>query len=138
MSAHDRPPNLPGRAVYRRRHRLTKALEFKSVYDARLKAPRGPIVVFVRPNGLGHPRLGLSVGRRVGNAVTRNAIKRRLRDAFRHVAASWDASSEGARSGLDIVIAARSGRVESPEAYAEHLRGALAKLARVIDKRAEP
>lgn len=121
----------PRRAVYRRRHRLTKALEFKAVYDARLKTPRGPVVVFVRPNDLGHPRLGLSVGRRVGNAVTRNAIKRRLRDAFRHLAADWPAE----QPSLDIVVAARSGRVESPAAYAEHIAAALGKLLRVLEKR---
>ncbi len=123
----------PRRAVYRRRHRLTKALEFKAVYDARLKAPKGPIVVFVKPNGLGHPRLGLSVGRRVGNAVTRNAIKRRLRDAFRLVAADW----AGEHPGLDIVIAARSGRSAKPDDYADLLRSALAKLGRVVEKRGE-
>lgn len=126
------PPRPPGRAIYRRRHRLTHALEFKAVYDARLKAPKGPIVVFAKPNDLGHPRLGLSVGRRVGNAVARNAIKRRLRDAFRVVAAD----RAGDAPGLDIVVAARSPRIDSPEVYAELLRSALAKLERVIDKRA--
>jgi ribonuclease P protein component len=34
------------------------------------------------PNELGTPRLGLSVSRRVGNAVTRNAVRRRLREVF--------------------------------------------------------
>ncbi|MEO1715899.1 MAG: ribonuclease P protein component [Planctomycetota bacterium] len=125
--------DAPARATYRKRHRLTHALEFKAVYDARLKAPKGPIVVFVRPNDLGHPRLGLSVGKRVGNAVTRNAVKRRLRDAFRVVAAEWP----GAQPSLDIVIAARSTKVDSPETYAELLRSAIVKLSKVIEKRGE-
>ncbi|MEO1583255.1 MAG: ribonuclease P protein component [Planctomycetota bacterium] len=126
-------PARPRRAVYRRRHRLTHANEFRAVYDARLTSPRGPIVVFVRPNGMPHPRLGLSVGKRVGNAVRRNAIKRRLRDAFRHVAAGWP---EDTSAGLDVVIAARSGRVETPDVYAEHLEASLKKLRRVIADRA--
>ncbi|MEL6795984.1 MAG: ribonuclease P protein component [Planctomycetota bacterium] len=123
--------DAPVRAIYRKRHRLMHALEFKAVYDARLKAPKGPIVVFAKPNDLGHLRLGLSVGKRVGNAVTRNAVKRRLRDAFRVVASEW---SE-VQPGLDIVIAARSTKVDSPETYAELLRSALAKLTKVIEKR---
>ncbi len=91
------------RPTYRPKHRLTHAKEFSAIYSARLKKPAGPLVVFALPNTYGHPRLGLSVGRRVGNAVARNAIKRRLRDAFRHIAAAWPP----ARPGLDIVIVAR-------------------------------
>ncbi len=124
----------PAGALYRKRHRLTRALEFKAVYEARLKSPRGPIVVFVKPNGLEHPRLGLSVGKRVGNAVTRNAVKRRLRDAFRVVAAEW----AGDRPGLDIVVVARAARVDPPEVYAELLRSALDKLLGVLARRTGP
>ncbi|MEL6499589.1 MAG: ribonuclease P protein component [Planctomycetota bacterium] len=125
--------DAPRRAIYRKRHRLTHALEFKAVYDAKLKAPKGPIVVFAKPNELGHLRLGLSVGKRVGNAVTRNAVKRRLRDAFRVVASERPSD----QLGLDIVIAARSKKIDSPETYAELLRSAIAKLSKVIEKRGE-
>ena len=34
------------------------------------------------PNEFGTPRLGLSVSRKVGDAVTRNAVRRRLREVF--------------------------------------------------------
>jgi len=41
-------------------------------------------MVIARPNGLGHPRLGLAVGvKAAGNAVNRNRIKRVVREAFR-------------------------------------------------------
>ena len=73
----------PRRYSFPRSHRLSGKLAFAAVYDAKVKDSRGPLLIFSRPNGLAHPRLGLSVSRRVGNAVVRGRIKRLLREAFR-------------------------------------------------------
>lgn len=40
-------------------------------------------VLLGRPNALGVSRLGLTVSRKCGGAVTRNRIKRMLREVFR-------------------------------------------------------
>jgi ribonuclease P protein component len=56
--------------------------------------------VIARPNGLGHPRLGLAVGvRSAGSAVNRNRIKRVVREAFRHIHQELPA--------VDLVVNAR-------------------------------
>ena len=61
-----RAPGTPKVYPFRRRHRLSRNRDYAVVFDARVASRRGPITVYARPNGLGHGRLGLSVGRRVG------------------------------------------------------------------------
>ena len=51
------------------------------------------------PNGLTFTRYGLSVGKRIGNAVTRNRVKRLLRENIRLIEI---------KSGWDIVFIARN------------------------------
>ena len=52
------------------------------------------LVLCVVPNGLDYHRFGFSVSNRIGNAVTRNRIKRRLREAIRlrmpTIETGWD------------------------------------------------
>ena len=74
---------MPRTYAYARKLRLQHALQFDAVYAAKVRESRGPLTVFAIPNDLGHPRLGLSVGRKVGTAPKRNRIKRLLREAFR-------------------------------------------------------
>lgn len=59
-------------------------------------------------------RLGITVSRRVGNAVVRNRLKRVVREAFRHSGALFDA-------GLDVVVIARpsAARLGSPQVLEE-------------------
>ena len=62
--------------------RVRSRRDFAAIHAAKVRASR-PLLVYAIPNTLGHLRIGLSVARRVGNAVARNRVKRRLREAFR-------------------------------------------------------
>jgi ribonuclease P protein component len=86
--------------------RLTDSPEFERVYRQGA-AYRGRLFsVHAFPNEHGAPRLGLSVSRKVGNAVTRNAVRRRLREVFH--------SSLSETSGvLDLVVSARPAAAEA-------------------------
>jgi ribonuclease P protein component len=78
------PPDQDQPLVHRRRHRLSRDADYRAVYAEKIRKARGPLLVFLKPSELAEHRLGLAVGRRVGNAVTRNRVKRLLREAFRH------------------------------------------------------
>ncbi|MEM1165121.1 MAG: ribonuclease P protein component [Planctomycetota bacterium] len=118
----------PIRLWFRARHRLSRDRDYQAVFGAKVRKHRGPLTVFACPNDLGHARLGLSVGRRVGGAVTRNAIKRRLREAFRHLGGRRDL-------GLDVVVTVRRHEVLTTEGYQTLLAGAIDALAREWRKR---
>ena len=63
--------------------RLRRGAEFRAVFAAKRRVGNRTLTLYWLDNDLGRPRLGLSVGRRAGNAVARNRIKRVLRDVFR-------------------------------------------------------
>ena len=86
----------------RKRRRLSRSGEFDRVYrEGRSHANRYLVVyAFPRPGADGDPRLGVSVGRKLGGAVERNKVKRMLSEAF------W-ASAEDLQPGHDFVIVAR-------------------------------
>src|ERR1700733_12126606 len=86
--------------TFPRTHRVRLAEEYARVYDARAKQSRGPITVFAAPNDLPHCRFGLSISRKVGNAVRRNRLRRQLREAFRHL-------QHDLPTGYDFVVASR-------------------------------
>jgi ribonuclease P protein component len=78
--------------------RLTRASDFAAARREGRSWSDSLLVLIVRRNGLCVSRVGYSVSKRAGNAVARNRIKRRLREAVR---------SSPIRSGWDLVFIAR-------------------------------
>jgi ribonuclease P protein component len=62
---------------------LLRRSEFRRVYDTGQRRSASLATVFVLPNALPHSRLGITTPTRLGNAVVRNRLKRRLREIFR-------------------------------------------------------
>ena len=75
------------------RHRLTTSKQFSQVHREGLSIANRLLVVRVLANGLDHSRFGFLVSKRIGNAVVRNRVKRRLREVVRltPVKPGWDA-----------------------------------------------
>jgi ribonuclease P protein component len=79
---------------------IKKRSDFKHVFS-RGKSVAGPLfVVYAVSNGLEFNRLGLSVSKKVGNAVVRNRVKRLVKEALR-VQISLN-------KGFDFIVIARA------------------------------
>ena len=122
------PRGERGRARRGKRNRLSRSADFDRVYrEGRSHASRH-LVVYAFPrssSGEDHPRLGVSVGRKVGGAVERNRMKRLLREAF------W-ATADQLPEDYDFVLVARPdagelARERGEEGIAEALGDVLAK-----------
>ena len=93
---------------FRRADRLLRSREFRCISNSGKRAAGRHFVVVTtssRAVELKVSRLGITVSRRVGNAVCRNRIKRRIRVWFRRIRGEL-------RPGTDIVVIARQGATE--------------------------
>jgi len=79
--------------------------------------------LYFRPNDLRHPRLGITVSRKVGGSVTRHLVKRRIKEIYRR----W--SERRKMPAFDLVIHVRPG---SAEASFEDWRRELTELLRSL------
>jgi ribonuclease P protein component len=97
----------------------------RAVFATRVAAGGASLVVHLRPRGDEQPARGTVVGgRRIGSAVARNRVKRRLRAALHEVALP---------AGTDVVVVGRAPALTAsyPELRAElesRLRSAAAKV----------
>jgi len=91
-----------------RRYRLSRSKDFDAVYRQGRSVSTRYLTLHWFPredDPSGEPRLGLAVPKAVGNAVTRNRVKRQLRETWRELAPTIP-------PGRDYVLAARSGVAE--------------------------
>jgi ribonuclease P protein component len=86
-------------------------------------------IVYFVPNQLGFPRLGITASRKVGKAVARQRIKRRIREVYRR----WQ--DRGRLPALDLVIHLKP---EAGKSDFQGLRSELLRLLGGLRERREP
>ena len=87
-------------------YRVKKEKEFQQVFNKKQSCANRRFVVYVldKPEQK-HFRVGISVGKRIGNAVTRNAVKRKIR-------ASLFQLQGNIKTEIDFIVIARPGLEE--------------------------
>ena len=83
-----------------KRYRLTQPKDIARVRRYGKRAGDPLLTLYVLPARSVDVRIGFSVSKRVGKAIVRNLVKRRLREAMRH-------ELPQTRLGLDILVVAR-------------------------------
>ncbi len=96
---------------------MNRNQDFQRLYRGGAFCSLGSAILYAMPNGRSENRLGITAGKKVGNAVKRNRAKRIVREAYR-------AAELQMPIGLDIVIVARS---VLPEQNAAVLTAAMQK-----------
>jgi len=92
---------------------------FRRLYQKGRSAANKYLVLYCRKNGSQENRIGLTVSAKLGHAVVRNRVRRRLREIYRLHEIQF-------QPGWDIVVVARSRAVDAPY---KKLEGAYLSLA---------
>ncbi|MBS1789830.1 MAG: ribonuclease P protein component [Acidobacteria bacterium] len=87
---------------------LQNSQQFRKVYEQGQNISTSLFSAFFLKVETGEQRVGITVTRKIGNAVVRNRCKRRLREAIRKQFREFDSPL-----GFDLVINARSGLVKA-------------------------
>ena len=80
--------------------------EFRRIYRKGKSAVSPQLVIYCQRNRRGHSRLGVSVSTKLGCAVVRNRVRRRLRELYRLHKAEL-------LPGYDLIVVARVRAVET-------------------------
>lgn len=79
---------------------------FRRLYHRGNSSANRYLVFYCRPNGSKQSRLGFTVSTKLGHAVVRNRVRRRLREIYRLHEAEF-------KPGVDLVVVARSASVDA-------------------------
>ena len=87
--------------------------EFRRIYAKGRSGVSPYLVVYARPNRRDHNRLGVTVSTKLGHAVVRNRVRRRIREIFR-------LNQSALAQGYDMIVVARTRAVGAEYRALEH------------------
>ncbi|NCB30426.1 MAG: ribonuclease P protein component [Clostridia bacterium] len=110
---------------------LKRNKQFRQVYrKGKSLASRSMVIIYARSKS-DMVHVGFSVSKKLGNSVTRNRIKRRLREAFRPMVSE-------ALPGYDLIFIAREAVKEAEFSAIENAMRYLMRKAGLLQKAQRP
>lgn len=98
MSSTRLPAETRGSQRLLPKERLRRRADYLRCYRTGRRRHGALAILYFVPNQLGHPRIGITASRKVGKAVARQKLKRRIREIYRR----W--KDRGKLPALDLVI----------------------------------
>jgi ribonuclease P protein component len=87
-----------------KKHRIRKDMEFKKVYKVGRNYWNRNLVLYVSKNKLDNTRIGFTLTKKIGNAVTRNRVRRKMKEICR-------LNLNNMKQGYDLVFIAKKNTV---------------------------
>jgi ribonuclease P protein component len=100
--------------------KVRRRADYLRCYRTGRRRHGGLAVLYFAPNQAGHPRLGITASRKVGKAVVRQRVKRRIKEIYRR----WQ--DRGKLPALDLVVHVK------PEAGTADFRSLQVELVRLL------
>ena len=109
--------------------RFSTSLKFNHIFRRLYSTSghgNGYLVLYARKNRSATNRVGITVGKKLGGAVVRNRVRRRLREVYR-------LNESRFAPGYDIVVVARSRCIDADFSKLEHAYLSLAEKAGILE-----
>lgn len=87
-----------------KKHRIRKNMEFKKVYKIGKNYWNRNLVLYVSKNNLDNTRIGFTLTKKIGNAVTRNKVRRKMKEICR-------LNFNNIKEGYDLIFIAKKSTV---------------------------
>jgi ribonuclease P protein component len=100
--------------------RLRRRADYLRCYRIGRRRHGSFAILYFAPNQLGHPRIGITASRKVGKAVVRHRLKRRIKETYRR----W--KRRGTLPAMDLVVHLK------PEAGTAEFSAFRAELLRLL------
>jgi len=106
-------------------YRLRSNMEFKKVYSGGKSYWNRNLVLYVKKNNVGDTRIGYSITKKIGNAVVRNKIRRRMKEIYR-------LNFNGVKNNYDLILIPKKNIVDISYKELESAMLHILKIANVL------